>query len=55
MQFLTQESSNIATLAHIGGFVFGALIALILRAFGFPRPPAVRVRPEFDRRWREGY
>ena len=36
-QFLTQTSSGIATLAHIGGFVFGALVALLLRAVGFPR------------------
>ncbi len=36
-QFLTQSSSGIATLAHIGGFVFGALVALVLKAAGFPR------------------
>jgi membrane associated rhomboid family serine protease len=36
-QFLTQSSSGIATLAHIGGFVFGALVALLLRGVGFPR------------------
>ncbi len=36
-QFLTQTSSGIATLAHIGGFVFGALVALLLKAAGFPR------------------
>jgi membrane associated rhomboid family serine protease len=35
-QFLTQSSSGIATLAHIGGFVFGAIVALLLRAAGFP-------------------
>jgi membrane associated rhomboid family serine protease len=37
VQFFTQESSGIATLAHIGGFVFGVLVALALRPFGFPR------------------
>jgi membrane associated rhomboid family serine protease len=36
-QFLTQTSSGIATAAHIGGFVFGALVALLLRSAGFPR------------------
>jgi membrane associated rhomboid family serine protease len=36
-QFLTQSSSGIATLAHIGGFVFGAIVALLLRGAGFPR------------------
>jgi membrane associated rhomboid family serine protease len=46
-QFLTQTSSGIATAAHIGGFVFGALVALLLKPFGFPR---VRVRaPAYDR------
>ncbi len=39
-QFLTQSSSGIATLAHIGGFVFGALVALVLKAIGFPRQRA---------------
>jgi membrane associated rhomboid family serine protease len=42
MQFLTQNSSGIATLAHIGGFVFGVLVALLLRPVGFPR---AHVRP----------
>ena len=44
LQVLTQSSSGIATLAHIGGFVFGMLVAFVLtRAAGFPRrvpPPA---------------
>jgi membrane associated rhomboid family serine protease len=30
LQFFTQSSSGIATLAHIGGFVFGALVAFLL-------------------------
>jgi membrane associated rhomboid family serine protease len=47
LQFLTQSSSGIATLAHIGGFVFGALVGLVLRGAGFPRP-TVRPRPTFD-------
>lgn len=46
LQFFTQSSSGIATLAHIGGFVFGMLVAFVLaHAAGFPkhRPPrAVR-------------
>ena len=45
LQLLTQSSSGIATLAHIGGFVFGMLVAFVLaRTAGFPRrvalPPA---------------
>jgi len=39
LQFLTQSTSGIATLAHIGGFVFGMLVAFVLaRTAGFPRP-----------------
>lgn len=38
-QFLTQSTSGIATLAHIGGFVFGVLVAFVLKELaGFPRP-----------------
>jgi membrane associated rhomboid family serine protease len=38
LQFVTQSSSGIATLAHIGGFVFGMLVAHVLaRTAGFPR------------------
>lgn len=37
LQVFTQSSSGIATLAHIGGFVFGMLVAFVLaRAAGFP-------------------
>jgi len=41
--FTDSGSSGVATLAHIGGFVFGVLAALLLaQAAGFPRraPPA---------------
>jgi membrane associated rhomboid family serine protease len=38
LQFFTQSDSGIATLAHIGGFAFGALVAFALaRLGGFPR------------------
>jgi membrane associated rhomboid family serine protease len=38
LQFLTQSSSGIATLAHIGGFVFGMLVAYVLaQTAGYPR------------------
>jgi len=38
LQIFTQSSTGIATLAHIGGFVFGMLVAFALaRAAGFPR------------------
>ena len=37
LQIFTQSSSGIATLAHIGGFVFGMLVAFVLaRARGLP-------------------
>jgi membrane associated rhomboid family serine protease len=38
LQVLTQSSTGIATLAHIGGFAFGMLVAFALsRTAGFPR------------------
>jgi len=38
LQFFTQSSSGIATLAHIGGFVFGVLVAFVLaRVAQLPR------------------
>jgi membrane associated rhomboid family serine protease len=38
LQIFTQSSSGIATLAHVGGFVFGMLIAFVLaHAGGYPR------------------
>ena len=43
LQFLTQSSSGIATLAHIGGFVFGVLVAFVLardRRLPAPRGPS---------------
>ena len=43
LQLFTQSSAGVATLAHIGGFVFGVLVAVLLaRTAGFPRrvPPA---------------
>jgi membrane associated rhomboid family serine protease len=47
LQFLTQSSSGIATLAHIGGFVFGMLVAFVLaRTAGFPRRVA-SPRPDY--------
>ncbi|MDQ1380591.1 MAG: hypothetical protein QOJ71_1310 [Actinomycetota bacterium] len=46
LQLFTQSSSGVATLAHIGGFLFGALVALVLaRTAGFPRRiPTTRLR-----------
>ena len=44
LQIFTQSSSGIATLAHIGGFVFGMLVAFVLaRAAGFPRRSTPRL------------
>ena len=45
LQLFIQSSSGIATLAHIGGFVFGMLVAFALaRTAGFPR----RASPPLD-------
>jgi membrane associated rhomboid family serine protease len=49
LQFFTQSSSGIATLAHIGGFLFGMFVAFVLHNYAaFPRagPP----RPGLPRR-----
>jgi membrane associated rhomboid family serine protease len=45
LQLFTQSSAGVATLAHIGGFVFGVLVAFLLaRTAGFPRPaPTARL------------
>ncbi len=44
-QFLTQSTSGIATLAHIGGFVFGAAVAWALKELaGFPRRRSIPAR-----------
>jgi membrane associated rhomboid family serine protease len=42
LQFLEpfNPNSGVAWVAHVGGFVFGAVVALVLRAFGGPRAPA---------------
>ena len=45
LQVFTQSSGGIATLAHVGGFVFGMLVAYVLaRAGGFPRRPPAAAR-----------
>jgi membrane associated rhomboid family serine protease len=42
LQFFVQSASGIATLAHIGGFLFGMLVAfLLMRVARFPRPAPV--------------
>ncbi len=40
LQFLTSSESGIAVMAHIGGFLAGAAIALVLRPFSRSGPPA---------------
>ncbi|HET9728641.1 MAG TPA: rhomboid family intramembrane serine protease [Acidimicrobiia bacterium] len=43
LQFFTQSDSGVATLAHIGGFAFGALLAFALsRLTDLPRSPYER-------------
>jgi membrane associated rhomboid family serine protease len=42
IQFLEpfNPNSGVAWVAHVGGFVFGVVVALLLRALGGPRSPA---------------
>jgi membrane associated rhomboid family serine protease len=37
LQFFTSPNSGVAWTAHVGGFVFGALVALALRRVRSPR------------------
>jgi membrane associated rhomboid family serine protease len=41
LQFLTDPHSGVAWTAHVGGFVGGAALGLVLRAFVPPRPAPV--------------
>jgi membrane associated rhomboid family serine protease len=45
LQFFTSEGSNVAWVAHVGGFVFGALGILVLG--GRPQRPAPAWSPEW--------
>ena len=47
LQFFTQSSSGIATLAHIGGFVFGMLVAFVLAR----RPVSATRRARYSTRY----
>ena len=38
LQFFTNPSAGVAWVAHVGGFAFGALVALFLRGRLQPRP-----------------
>ncbi len=37
LQFLTSPNSGVAWAAHVGGFVFGVLVGLVVRATGFAK------------------
>jgi membrane associated rhomboid family serine protease len=45
LQFLTSPNSGVAWAAHVGGFVFGVVVGLIVRAFRGTGPPAPALRP----------
>ena len=48
LQFFTSPSSGVAWVAHVGGFVFGALVALVLRnRLRPPEPESVRPAATF--------
>jgi membrane associated rhomboid family serine protease len=50
VQFLTDPNSGIAWVAHVGGFVAGAVIAMLVRAIYGP-PPQPVVHPRTRPRW----
>jgi len=50
LQFFTGNESGVAWVAHVGGFVFGALVALLFRGRLRPSSP-----PESPPAWRGGY
>ena len=50
LQFFTGNDSGVAWVAHVGGFVFGALVALLFRSRLRPTPAAAGAPP-----WRGGY
>ena len=50
LQFFTDSQSGVAWVAHVGGFVFGALVALLFRSRLRPTPP-----PPAPPAWRGGY
>ncbi len=48
-QFFTGANSGVAWMAHVGGFVFGAVVALIVRVTGYGKPKITGWQP--DDRW----
>jgi membrane associated rhomboid family serine protease len=40
LQFFTDPNAGVAWAAHVGGFVFGALVGLAVRSLRTPEPPA---------------
>jgi membrane associated rhomboid family serine protease len=40
LQFFTDPNEGVAWVAHVGGFVFGVLVGLLLRGFGDRARPA---------------
>jgi membrane associated rhomboid family serine protease len=50
LQFLTSPNSGVAWAAHVGGFVFGALVALLVRGSGMART-ALWARDHRDDPW----
>ncbi|HEV7536754.1 MAG TPA: rhomboid family intramembrane serine protease, partial [Acidimicrobiia bacterium] len=48
LQFLTNPNSGVAVAAHIGGFLFGAAIGLVLRGTARPQPPFTPPGPPPD-------
>ena len=45
LQFFTDSSSNVAWVAHVGGFLFGAVVGLLLRERVQPPPELSLLAP----------
>jgi membrane associated rhomboid family serine protease len=55
-QFATNPNTGVAWQAHVGGFLFGAIVALLTRPFFGPRRPRlVTPHDDFDGGFRGGY
>jgi membrane associated rhomboid family serine protease len=44
-QFFVNPNEGVAWMAHVGGFVFGVLVGLVLRGIGEPEQPAYLSEP----------
>jgi membrane associated rhomboid family serine protease len=55
LQFATNPNEGVAWQAHVGGFIFGMLVALVLRPRGRPQPTLRTPYDDWDGGFRGGY